>query len=83
MRQSQITADQIARKKYAKNKPSAEGGSPRDADDDRQQAGDEATQEVSAHSDQPDPATLSGESERIGTRNFDEETPFGQRVAIV
>ncbi|OWO95966.1 hypothetical protein B5E41_04680 [Rhizobium esperanzae] len=26
---------------------------------------------------------LSGESERIGTRNFDEDTPFGERVAIL
>lgn len=26
---------------------------------------------------------LSGESERIGTQNFDEDTPFGGRVAIV
>ena len=28
-------------------------------------------------------ATLSGESEEIGTVNFDEDTPFGSRVAIV
>lgn len=26
---------------------------------------------------------LSGESERIGTQNFDEDTPFGNRVVIV
>ncbi|MBU0739385.1 MAG: hypothetical protein KJ981_11635 [Alphaproteobacteria bacterium] len=26
---------------------------------------------------------FSGESERIGTQNFDENTPFGERVAIV
>jgi hypothetical protein len=26
---------------------------------------------------------LSGESERIGTQNFDENTPFGERVVIV
>ncbi|MDH4441277.1 MAG: hypothetical protein QE284_12925 [Rhizobium sp.] len=26
---------------------------------------------------------LSGESERIGTQNFDEDTPFGDRVVIV
>lgn len=26
---------------------------------------------------------LSGESERIGTQNFDEDTPFGERVVIV
>jgi len=28
-------------------------------------------------------ALLSGESERIGTRNFDKDTPFGKRVAII
>ncbi len=28
-------------------------------------------------------STLSGESDRIGTVNFDEETPFGERVAYV
>ncbi len=26
---------------------------------------------------------FSGESERIGTQNFDENTPFGERVVIV
>lgn len=31
---------------------------------------------------QPEP-TLSGESDRIGTQNFDEYTPFGTRVAIL
>ncbi len=30
-----------------------------------------------------DEPRLSGESERIGTQNFDEDTPFGNRVAIV
>ncbi len=28
-------------------------------------------------------ALLSGESEQIGTQNFDDDTPFGDRVAIV
>lgn len=27
--------------------------------------------------------TLSGESKRIGTTNFDDDTPFGRRVAII
>lgn len=27
--------------------------------------------------------TLSGESDRIGTQNFDDDTPFGERVAII
>lgn len=33
--------------------------------------------------DTPQPHTLSGESPRIGTHNFDEDTPFGERVAIL
>lgn len=33
--------------------------------------------------DTAQPPTLSGESDRIGTQNFDEETPFGERIAIV
>ncbi|THV21329.1 hypothetical protein [Peteryoungia ipomoeae] len=31
----------------------------------------------------PEEPRLSGESERIGTQNFDEDTPFGDRVAII
>nr|WP_299499736.1 hypothetical protein [uncultured Rhizobium sp.] len=33
--------------------------------------------------DAEQPPRLSGESERIGTQNFDEDTPFGERVAIL
>lgn len=33
--------------------------------------------------DPTEEARLSGESERIGTQNFDEDTPFGDRVVIV
>ncbi|MCL6706915.1 hypothetical protein M8R20_07880 [Pseudomonas sp. R2.Fl] len=33
--------------------------------------------------DDAQPQTLSGESDRIGTQNFDDDTPFGERVAIV
>ena len=33
--------------------------------------------------DGKDKPRLSGESERIGTQNFDEDTPFGHRVVIV
>ncbi|CAH0341506.1 hypothetical protein [Rhizobium sp. CECT 9324] len=29
------------------------------------------------------PPKLSGESDRIGTQNFDDDTPFGERVAIL
>ncbi|MGV8938969.1 MAG: hypothetical protein ACOH2J_17760 [Allorhizobium sp.] len=31
----------------------------------------------------PDHLEFSGESDRIGTQNFDEDTPFGTRVAIL
>lgn len=33
--------------------------------------------------DAPEDRALSGESERIGTQNFDEDTPFGGRVVII
>jgi hypothetical protein len=33
--------------------------------------------------DRDDHAKLSGESERIGTVDFDDDTPFGHRTAIV
>lgn len=33
--------------------------------------------------EEADEALLSGESERIGSQNFDEDTPFGDRVAII
>ncbi|MEB2846801.1 hypothetical protein GAO09_05025 [Rhizobiales bacterium RZME27] len=33
--------------------------------------------------EEADEALLSGESERIGSQNFDDDTPFGDRVAII
>lgn len=33
--------------------------------------------------DPEQPPRLSGESDRIGTQNFDDDTPFGERVAIL
>ncbi|MFL5011038.1 hypothetical protein [Rhizobium sp.] len=85
-RQSQITADQLAAKKSTE-KEAASGliphadlivdyeQHPRDghaASDEGEEAGEQAEQPV-----------LSGESDRIGTRNFDDDTPFGERVAII
>lgn len=32
---------------------------------------------------EPESTTLSGESDRIGSVNFDDDTPFGEREAIV
>ena len=55
--------------------------------EDRQQGTDSTTDEVpadlAAAELPPEDATLSGESERIGTVNFDEDTEFGERVAIL
>ncbi|MBW8790815.1 MAG: hypothetical protein JF594_24635 [Rhizobium leguminosarum] len=87
-RQSQITADQLAAKKstekeaasdiiphadlivdYEQHPQKRDGHA---ASDEREEAGEQAEQPV-----------LSGESDRIGTRNFDDDTPFGERVAII
>nr|WP_246762673.1 hypothetical protein [Rhizobium sp. NZLR1] len=43
-------------------------------------AASEEGEEAGHQAEQP---VLSGESERIGTRNFDDDTPFGERVVIV
>lgn len=40
----------------------------------------EPAEEAEEEAEEP---RLSGESERIGTQNFDEDTPFGERVVIV
>ncbi|ABC91476.1 hypothetical protein RHE_CH02705 [Rhizobium etli CFN 42] len=87
-RQSQITADQQAWKGAAgtnrrgnlvphadllidhEEHPRKRHGHARSGES--EEAGEDAKQ-----------ALLSGESERIGTRNFDEDTPFGKRVAII
>jgi hypothetical protein len=39
-----------------------------------------ASEETGATEERP---LFSGESDRIGTQNFDENTPFGERVAII
>ncbi|MBW6421065.1 hypothetical protein KX729_06390 [Rhizobium sp. XQZ8] len=39
--------------------------------------------ESEAAEDAQDSHTLSGESDRIGTTNFDDDTPFGDRSAIL
>lgn len=82
-RQSQITAGQLAAKKAAKgliphadliveNEEHPQKRHGHAASDDGEEAGEQAEQPV-----------LSGESDRIGTRNFDDDTPFGERVAII
>lgn len=42
-----------------------------------------ASDEAEASEEQSEDCKLSGESERIGSRNFDDETPFGHRVLII
>lgn len=91
-RQSQITADQAVLRERGDtdrggddiggNEADAAAASPderhahrprRVETDDDSPAGDEPAES----------SLLSGESERIGTRNFDEDTPFGTRVTIL
>ncbi|AOG08896.1 hypothetical protein [Agrobacterium sp. RAC06] len=56
-----------------------------DLEERHQQDADEKISEGAAAEDDGDAKEkrLSGESERIGTQNFDEDTPFGERVVIV
>lgn len=78
-RQSKINDDIEERREH--QLPSEQGdnterarGSRQDTPlDDARQAGDLESEEL----------RFSGESERIGTQNFDEDTPFGERVAIL
>lgn len=43
----------------------------------------EPSEPAAEANDEAEEPRLSGESERIGTQNFDEDTPFGDRVVIV
>ncbi|MGR9246927.1 MULTISPECIES: hypothetical protein [Rhizobium] len=87
-RQSQITADQLAAKK-AVEKEAASDLIPHAnliVDDEahpQKGHGHTASEEREEAGGQPEQPVLSGESDRIGTRNFDDDTPFGERVAIV
>ncbi|RUM24556.1 hypothetical protein EFQ99_17470 [Rhizobium vallis] len=88
-RQSRITADQQASKRTAETDGAGSLIPHADQVVDEEEhprkrrhghAGSEEGQEAGDEAEQP---TLSGESERIGTRNFDDDTPFGERVVIV
>ncbi|WP_027683863.1 hypothetical protein [Rhizobium leguminosarum] len=87
-RQSQITADQLAAKK-AVEKEAASDLIPHAnliVDDEahpQQRHGHAASEEGEDTVEQAEQPVLSGESDRIGTRNFDDDTPFGERIAIV
>jgi hypothetical protein len=90
-RQSIIDADQVALKHANAELQADIARFSGDADDEMEVAPDGQSRhyrkraagggtEAVDHDDQP---KLSGESERIGTVDFDDETPFGHRTAIV
>jgi hypothetical protein len=88
-RQSHITADQLALKRAAEREsagdliPHAELVVEDDRHAQKRHGDDEPSEDRDAAEEQAEHPTLSGESERIGTRNFDDDTPFGERVAII
>lgn len=80
-RQARITADQ---ERLSRRKTEDEDRPARDREDSDPRHGLATEHRDDFVSDETEqPAVLSGESERIGTANFDEDTPFGERVAIV
>ena len=85
-RQAQITADRQASREMAQKRsaneliPHADLAGEDEKHQRNRSAGSQEEEEASETAEQP---TLSGESERIGTRNFDDDTPFGEREAIV
>ncbi|MBP2488244.1 hypothetical protein [Rhizobium leguminosarum] len=87
-RQSQITADQLAAKKAAEKEtasdliPHADLIVENEAHPQKRH-GHAALEEGEEAGELAEEPVLSGESDRIGTRNFDDDTPFGERVAIV
>ena len=86
-RQSQISSDRLALK-AAETSVFGRGYRSWDlADDDARDRRNRArrldTEKLSDPDDDLTDAKLSGESERIGTAYFDEDTPFGERFAIV
>ncbi|MBY5455425.1 hypothetical protein ELH26_13920 [Rhizobium leguminosarum] len=86
-RQSQITADQLAAKR-AVEKEAANDLIPHadlivDDEAHPQKRHGHAASEGEDTGEQAEQPVLSGESDRIGTRNFDDDTPFGERIAIV
>ncbi|AYD02087.1 hypothetical protein [Neorhizobium sp. NCHU2750] len=86
-RQSQVNAD-LAALKAARDEAETnrEEKAERNTLDDRHphKRHDASGADVSGESEEnPDEERLSGESDRIGTRNFDDKTPFGHRVLIV
>ena len=84
-RQSHINADLAALKKARDEGDESGNEDVPDTLDDRHPHKRQDAVAVAADTDeeQPEDRRLSGESERIGTRNFDDDTPFGHRVIII
>lgn len=83
-RQEQINADLAAMKRFRKQDGEAAGEEEPSASlDDRHPHRRQEATASDTSDEQPDDARLSGESERIGTRNYDDETPFGHRTLII
>lgn len=90
-RQSHINADLAALKERHEQEPGHEEGEEKPEENSLDDRHPHRRQHVFAtdedHGDKghgdKDAARLSGESERIGTRNYDENTPFGHRSIIV
>ncbi|MBY5768204.1 hypothetical protein HFO06_34940 [Rhizobium leguminosarum] len=87
-RQSQITADQRTAKKVVE-KGTVSGLIPHadliveNEEHPQKRHGHAASDDGEEAGEQAEQPALSGESDRIGTRNFDDDTPFGERVAII
>jgi hypothetical protein len=91
-RQSKIDADQVTVKNLhasARNSEALFQGEPEEVPvplfegHSRRRNSEGSADRRGATDDAAEDATLSGESERIGSTNFDDETPFGHRIAII
>lgn len=82
-RQSQINHDIEARRQHAMEERRQHGSPLEDPGNGHTPTVLQETETDDAPESEGDELRFSGESERIGTQNFDEDTPFGDRVAIV
>lgn len=85
-RQSKINHDIAERQRQAADERARDGAPAREeqgADDAPSHSVWAETSEAAEAVDSGSEPRLSGESERIGTQNFDDDTPFGERVVIV
>lgn len=80
-RQSQINADKVAMQTSRRGQHEPEPGAIEDRD--MRERSKDGEDNPTGDSEDPGDHLFSGESERIGCANFDDETAFGDRVAIV